>query len=237
MAYKLFYGSSVLFDPTTDDVIYDAKLTAKSNTSDYLDFSIPYGHSVYDELDVQSEIVSLYWDDECLYTGVIQTIETDMQGNLDISCVGALDWLSDSFVRPYSTLSGEQDLTAPSEVDGLFKWYIDQHNENCLDSRKYFNVGVNQGSQLDSNNYVYRSSEQLPTTLNEIQDKIIGYLGGYLFVDYEPLTINLYADVHSTNAQVIDFGVNLTNFHPQQQRVSNIPLFDLLAQHQVQVRM
>ena len=212
MAYKLYYGSYVLFDPMSDNIVYDAKLTSQSNTSDYLDFIVPYGHILYNYLAVQDETVKLYWDDECLYVGVIQSIETDMQGNLTIACVGALDWLSDSIVRPYSTLFGEEDLNPPSTVDGLFQWYIDQHNTHCLDTRKFFNVGINQGSQLDSNNYIYRSSTSLPTTLAEIQEKIINDLGGYLFVDYEPLTINLYSDVHSSNAQIIDFGVNLIDF-------------------------
>ena len=212
MAYKLYYGSNALFDPYTDNTVYDAKLTAKANTSDYLDFTVPYGHDLYDSLEVKAETVKLYWDKDCLYVGTIESIETDIQGNLGITCTGALDWLADSVVRPYSTVEGEQPLTAPSSVDGLFGWYIDQHNEHCLDTRKQFSVGENQGALLDDNNYVYRSNESTPTTLDEVQGKIIDELGGYLFVDYEPLTIDLYADVHTTNAQVIDFGVNITDF-------------------------
>lgn len=212
MAYKLYYGSGALFDPTTDNVVYDAKLTAKTNTSDYLDFTVPYGHDLYSTLAVKAETVKLYWDKDCLYVGTIESIETDLEGNLDITCTGALDWLADTVVRPYSTIEGEQPLTAPTSVNALFEWYVKQHNDHCMDSRKQFTVGVNQGAFLDENNYVYRESEQLPTTLDEIQDKIIDELGGYLFVRYEPLTIDLYADVHTTNAQIIDFGVNITDF-------------------------
>lgn len=210
--YHLYYGSEFLFDPYTDNVVYDAKLTAKTNTSDYLDFTVPYGHELYTSLAVQAETVTLYWDEDCLYMGTIQSIETDMEGNLAITCVGALDWLNDSLVRPYSTIEGEQPLTAPSAPDGLFRWYINQHNEHCMDSRKQFAIGENQAALLDKNNYVYRSSESAAVTLDELQNKIVDELGGYLFVDYNPLTINLYSDVHTTNAQIIDFGVNLTDF-------------------------
>jgi hypothetical protein len=210
--YRLYYGSEFLFDPYTDNIVYDAKLTAKTNTSDYLDFTVPYGHDLYDSLAVKAETVKLYWDKDCLYVGTIESIETDIQGNLDVTCTGALDWLADSIVRPYSTVEGEQPLTAPTSVDGLFEWYIDQHNEHCLDTRKQFSVGENQGALLDENNYVYRASGQMPDTLSEVKSKIISDLGGYLFVNYEPLTIDLYADVHTTNAQIIDFGVNITDF-------------------------
>jgi hypothetical protein len=211
--YRLYYGDALLYDPLTNDTVTDGKLTAKTNNPDYLDFTVPYGHALYGTIAEQGETVSLYWDDVCLFVGSIESIETDIEGNKDVSCNGALSWLSDSVVRPYSTVAGEQANTAPSSVDGLFSWYIEQHNAHCLDSRKQFAVGVNQGAALDSNNYIYRSSEQLPETWSEIKSKLINSLGGYVTVDYrDPLTVNYYADVHETNAQIIDFGVNITNF-------------------------
>lgn len=211
--YKLYYGAALLYDPLTNDTVTGGKLTAKTNNPDYLDFTVPYGHALYGAIAEQGETVSLYWDETCLFVGSIESIETDIEGNKDVSCNGALSWLSDSVVRPYSTIAGEQANTAPSSVDGLFSWYIDQHNAHCLDSRKQFTVGVNQGAALDANNYVYRSSEQLPETWAEIKSKLINSLGGYVTVDYrDPLTVNYYADVHDTNAQIIDFGVNITDF-------------------------
>ena len=211
--YRLYYGDALLYDPLTSDTVTDGRLTAKTNNPDYLDFTVPYGHALYGTIAEQGETVSLYWDDTCLFVGSIESIETDIEGNKDVSCNGALSWLSDSVVRPYSTVAGEQANTAPSSVDGLFSWYIEQHNAHCLDSRKQFAVGVNQGAALDSNNYIYRSSEQLPETWAEIKSKLVNSLGGYVTVDYrDPLTVNYYADVHDTNSQVIDFGVNITSF-------------------------
>jgi hypothetical protein len=211
--YKLYYGRELLYDPLTNDTVTDGKLTAKTNNPDYLDFTVPYGHALYGTIREQGETVSLYWGDTCLFVGSIESIETDIEGNKDVSCNGALSWLSDSVVRPYSTVAGEQANTAPSSVDGLFSWYIEQHNAHCLDSRKQFAVGANQGAALDANNYVYRSSEQLPETWAEIKSKLINSLGGYVTVDYrDPLTVNYYADVHDTNSQIIDFGVNITKF-------------------------
>ena len=213
MAYRLTYGDGILFDPYTADVVYDAELTAKSNNPDYLDFTVPYGHALYGSVRERGEVVRLEWDGAPLFVGEIESIDVDIEGNKEVACVGALDWLGDTVVRPYSTLEGEQPNAAPSTVDGLFAWYVDQHNAHILDDRRRFSVGVNQGWALDENNHVYRSSEQLPTTWDEISDKIVGNLGGYVTVDYgETCAVNLYADVHETNAQVIDFGVNITDF-------------------------
>lgn len=212
MAYRLTYGNDILFDPYTTDEVCDAKLTAKSNNPDYLDFTVPYAHAAYGEVRERGEVVRLEWDGEALFLGEVESVEVDLEGNKQVACVGALSWLGDTVVRPYSTLEGEQPNTAPSTVDGLFAWYVDRHNAHILDDRRRFAVGVNQGWALDANNHVYRSSEQLPTTWDEISDKILGSLGGYVRVRYDPLTVDLYADVRDANAQVIDFGVNITGF-------------------------
>lgn len=212
MAYRLLYGSYTLYDPFTDDTVTDVKLTAKSNNPDYLDFTISYTHSLYNVIAEKAGFVYLYWDKELLFLGEIESIETELEGDKSVSCNGALAWLSDTVVRRYSTIAGEEDLTAPSSPAGLFQWYITQHNEHVRDSHKQFSVGVNQGSALDTNDYIYRSSTSIPETWAEIEDKLIDSLGGYVFVDYDPLTISWYADVHDKNTQIVDFGVNITDF-------------------------
>lgn len=212
MPYRLTYGDGALFDPYTDDRVHDARLTAKVNSPDYLDFTLPPGHSLYGEVRERGELVRLEWDGACLFLGEVESVEDGIDGEREVACVGALSWLGDTVVRPYSTVAGEAGLTAPDTVDGLFEWYVDQHNGHCLDSRRRFSVGANQGAALDANNHVYRASEQLPATWDEIDDKILSPLGGYVTVGYDPLTVSLHADVHETNAQVIDFGVNITDF-------------------------
>lgn len=211
MAYALLYGDRILYDPYTDSTVTSAKLTAKSNNPDYLDFDMPRTHALYDEVRERGDLVTLEWDGVTLFTGEVETIECDFEGTKSISCVGGLSWLNDTVVRPYSTIGSEGGLTAPSTVDGLFEWYVRQHNQHAADSRRTFQIGTNQGAALDANNHVYRASSQLPTTWDEIDDKILGTLGGYVTVDYSPLTVSLWADVHEQNEQVIDLGVNLTD--------------------------
>ena len=214
MAYKLMYNDGILFEPFSDDVVYDAKLTARYNNPDYLDFTLPYSHSLYSTVAERAGVIKLYFDNVLLFDGEITSIAIDMEGNKSISCDGALAYLQDSLVRPYSTIKDEEQYTAPSTVNGLFQWYIDQHNEHVMDPRKQFTVNINQGASLDSNNYVYRSNSGLPTTWSEINDKLIDSLGGYLFVDYEDTVhiLNYYSDVHDNNTQIIDFGVNISDF-------------------------
>lgn len=214
MGYKVLYDNQLLFDPYTDDRITDTKLSSKLNAASYFDFTIAPTHSLYSKLAERAGEVRIYFNDLILFKGEISQIEEDFEGNYSVSCTGVLDYLTATRVRPYSTVEGEQPLKAPSSYDGYFQWLIDQHNSNCLDSRKRFSVGVNQGNMLDKNNYIYRSSEQRPTTASEIEDKILNSAGGYLFVRYkDDLNIlDLYADVHDVNTQIIDYGVNMLDF-------------------------
>lgn len=214
MGYKILYGNELLLDSCTDDVVTDTQLTSSINTASYFDFTIAPTHSLYNTVAERAELVSVYFNKIKLFSGEITEIELDLEGYKSITCTGVLDYLGDTVVRPYSTIEGEEDLTAPSSVDGYFQWLIDQHNEHCLDARKQFSVGVNQGNMLDDNNYIYRASSQRPTTASEIENKILDSLGGYLFVRYEnDLNIlDFYADAHEANTQIIDFGVNITDF-------------------------
>lgn len=214
MGYKILYDNQILFDPYTDDRITDTKLSNKINAVSYFDFTIATTHSLYSKIAERAGEVRIYFDNLILFKGEIAKIEEDFEGNKSVSCNGVLDYLTATRVRPYSTIKGEQPLTCPSTFEGYFQWLIDQHNSNCLDSRKHFSVGVNQGAMLDKNNYIYRSSEQRPTTASEIEDKILNSAGGYLFVRYkDDLNIlDLYADVHDVNTQIIDYGVNMIDF-------------------------
>ena len=214
MGYRVLYDNQLLFDPYTDDRITDTKLSSKLNAASYFDFTIAPTHSLYSKLAERAGEVRIYFNNLILFKGEITKIDEDFEGNYSVSCTGVLDYLTATRVRPYSTVEGEQPLKAPSSYDGYFQWLIDQHNSNCLDSRKHFSVGVNQGNMLDKNNYIYRSSEQRPTTASEIEDKILNSAGCYLFVRYEDdlNILDLYADVHDVNTQIIDYGVNMLDF-------------------------
>ena len=214
--YRITYDGLTIFDPygNANEVVSDASMSVEVNASAYLDFTMAITHPLYDTIRERAGVVTLTWDSTVLFEGIIESIEMDIQGNKSISCVSAMDYLNDTHVRPYSTVAGEADLTAPSSVDGYFQWLIDQHNDHVLDASKIFDVGINQGANLQQNNFIYRSSESEPTTASEITDQILDSLGGYLTMRYEDgrKVLDLYADLHTMNAQIVDFGVNITDF-------------------------
>lgn len=215
MAYRILYGSEVVWEPYSDskDAVTDVELSMSVNAAKYLDFTMPPTHSLYNKIAERSSTVWVYADKKVIYKGFISNITTDIYGYKSVSCTSVMNYLGDTHVRDYSTISGEQTLTAPSTLNGLFQWYIDQHNSRCLDPKKKFKIGVNEADLLDPNNYVYRSSTQFPTTSEEIENKILDS-GGYIFERYEgnDNILDIYADAHEANTQILDFGVNITDF-------------------------
>lgn len=191
-----------------------AKIKINSDRVAYLDFEIPVTNKAYGLLNEKTSTVKVYKDNVLTYKFFIDTIEDDFYYNKSVSCTSVVEYLSDSMVRPYSTIESEPGLLAPSSLDGYFQWLIDQHNAVC-DTKKKFYVGVNQGASLDNNNYVYRASTQTPTVSSEIKDKILTpYPSAYITVSFdgEKNIINLYSDIYDKNDQLIDFGVNLLDF-------------------------
>ena len=210
--YQLTYDSKILFDPYMQSTaITDAKYTGKSNSVSYLDFTIAPTHPLYNTIEKDKGLVEFYSDNVLKFRGKINEIEIDDYGYKIVSCNSVLQYLNHTRVRSYSTVPGDADLTAPTSVEGYFQWLIDQHNLHVKDASERFEVGVNQGAALDKNDYILRSNDNYPTTLDEINDKVLDSLGGYLFVEYKDdrNILNLYADVHSTNSQIIDFGSNI----------------------------
>ena len=215
MAYRILYGTDILWEPYSDntDAITDASMSVNMNAAKYLDFTMPPTHSLYNVIAERDKLIRLYANNKLIYKGYITKITLDMEGYKQVNCSSVMSYLGDTHVRDYSTIEGEQPLKAPTSLDGLFQWYIDQHNKHCMDPNKRFIVGVNQAGLLDENNYVYRSSTQFPTTSSEIEEKILN-LGGYIFERYEGDNniLDFYADAHEANTQILDFGVNITDF-------------------------
>lgn len=210
--YQLTYDSKILFDPYMQSTaITDAKYTGKSNSVSYLDFSIAPNHPLYNTIEKDKGLVEFYSDNVLKFRGKINEIEIDDYGYKIVACNSVLQYLNHTLVRSYSTVPGDADLTAPTSVEGYFQWLIDQHNLHVKDVSERFEIGVNQGSALDKNDYILRSNDNYPTTLDEINNKLLDNLGGYLFVEYKDdrNILNLYSDVHSTNSQIIDFGSNI----------------------------
>lgn len=216
--YFVKYGEEYLHDPRVSGcVLIDLSFDAEENTCGYCDFSIYPTHPLHGKLkerDADNPVV-VYDDDTVLFYGFIYELGAEFYQNGQVKCMGELGYLSESIVRPYATLSNGygEGHQPPTSVDGYFEWLIAQHNEQVKDNKR-FTVGINQGSALDINNYIYRASTEYPTTWEEINDKLLTELGGCIRTRHEDDVryIDYLSEWTDTNTQILDFGQNLTDY-------------------------
>lgn len=214
--YIVKYGKEYLHDPNVDDcLLVDMSLDAEENTCGYCDFTIYPSHPMYNKLKERDadNPITVYDGDILLFTGFIYELGKEFYLDGKVKCKGELDYLSESIVRPYSTLQNGYGSQPPTSVTGYFEWLISQHNDQVKDNKR-FTVGINQGASLDPNNYIYRESTKYPTTWKEIGEKLLDDLGGYLRIRHEGDTryIDYLSEWTDTNTQILDFGKNLTDY-------------------------
>ena len=217
--YSITYGDDLLYDPLDADVypVSDVSLSAEINGSGSCEFSITKKHPLYDVIDLYDtdRLVTVTEDSHILFKGYVASVDEDEYGVRTYSCTGILSFLKKSVVRPYSTdAEDEKHVKAPSTIDGFFNWLISEHN-NHTDSRKRFIVGRNEGDIVRRENVIHASSDSASTTANVFQSELLDGLGGYVFVRYgdDGVTyLDYLSECRDTNAQVIDFGVNLVSY-------------------------
>lgn len=214
--YFVKYGKEYLHDPRSKGyILLDLTIDCEENSCGYCDFTIYPDHPMYGKLrerDADNPI-EVYDDDILLFAGFIYELGKEFYLNGQVRCKGELDYLSESIVRPYSTLQRGYGNLAPYSLNSYFEWLIDQHNRQVSDN-KQFKIGHVYLSNLDKSNYIYAENDMYPSTIEEISEKLINVYGGYLQVRHENGSryIDYIAEWSDENTQVLDFGVNLTDY-------------------------
>ena len=171
--YFVKYGKEYLHDPRSKGyILLDLTIDCEENSCGYCDFTIYPDHPMYGKLrerDADNPI-EVYDDDILLFAGFIYELGKEFYLNGQVRCKGELDYLSESIVRPYSTLQRGYGNLAPYSLNSYFEWLIDQHNNQVSDN-KQFKIGHVYLSNLDKNNYIYAENDMYPSTVEEISEK------------------------------------------------------------------
>ena len=215
--YFVKYGRELLHDPRTDEcILADLTFEGAENEHSTCSFSLHPGHPLYDavrEKDHVNEVV-VYDDrlgeDDPYFVGQVEEVVQEFDLMKTVSCTGELDYLNDSLARPY-TSSGSHTVTVNN--GDYFRWLVEESHNSQVDARKRFLVDVNQASVMGGTAATMTSDGSYPTTGEVIAEMLDTYggvlrvkrIGGVRYVDY-------LTEWEDTNAQVFDFGVNITDF-------------------------
>jgi hypothetical protein len=216
--YTVKADNELLYAPGAEHLkLFSLVLTQDVNAADSLVFSFYPGHPFYNRLEEMGTMVNVYLDTEWLFRGRVlkEVMAWDMLKT--ITCEGEFAFLGDSIVRPYSW----PDNVHPelNSVKDFLAWLMLEHNDQVggVDPQPYNWKGFNLGEVTipEANQKIIRANINYPTTLKEIQDKLLNMLGGFITFSSDPLGISPYRFINYVATgnrgckQVIRLGENL----------------------------
>ena len=202
--YRITADNNTLWSPGFDKKkLASPKLSLETNKIGSLSFTIYPDHANYNDLVKMQSIVTVYQGEDILFKGRIFSDNGDFRKAKKVEVEGLLGYFNDSIVRPYSY---------QGSVSGYLEFLITQHNSQEPE-KKQFKLGV--VTVTDPNDYITRASSDYPKTWDEINDKLIKLLGGYIKIRYEEdgNYIDYLADFTSVSPQKIQYAVNLLDLN------------------------
>lgn len=201
--YKIKCDDLTLYNPIKKDlVVGDPNLNLEVNKAGSLTFSIYPDHVYYNRLEKMKSILTVYQDNKVLFKGRVFSDTVNFYKVKKIEVEGLLAYFNDTVVRPYSF---------EGSVLGYLTFLINQHNAQVEEFQR-FKIGT--VTVEDPNDYIVRSSSATTDarkTWEEIEEKLINTLGGYLCIRYEDNGnyIDYLADYTDVSTQPIKYAVNL----------------------------
>jgi phage minor structural protein len=203
-------SNKVLWAPGLEDhnyILYSAILELELNHSGKLTFQMSPKHPLYGQLQKRKSIVTVIRNGSEVWRGRVLDSKKDFYKRKTVVCEGALSYLLDVTVRPY-TFNGT--------IKEYFRHILTLYNMDCDDDKRF---GLGDVTAVDLNTEISiteQSSLEYPSVLDEFNDKIVSKYGGYLRVRrvtdgfYRHLfRLDYLSTSGSTINQKIEFGKNL----------------------------
>lgn len=200
--FRVLADGDLVYDPLLQDdgyVITDQKLSMKVRAAGSYEFTIAPNNPAFGTIKEMVTVVTVYRGQYLEFAGRVLHCEKDFYGRKNVFVEGVYAYLNDSIVRPY---------TFKGSVETYFKQLIDNHNSQVQTDRQ-FKAGICEIE--DPNNLIVRENNDYPSTRTEIENKLVGLLGGYLVPRYESgeWYLDYLKTPGETGDQVIEFGHNL----------------------------
>lgn len=198
--YTIKLDDSYLLYPSIEDLsLANAELSLEVNTAGNLSFTIYPNNPLYGSIKKLKSIVEVYQDGALLFRGRVLTETLNFDKSMDVFCEGELAYFNDSVMRPYDFAGS---------ITEYLQLLLDSHNAQVDESKRFTLSNV---TVTDPNDYIVRSTINHVKTWQEINDKLLSSLGGYLIirrVDGKNY-LDYLADSPYMSLQKVELGQNL----------------------------
>ena len=201
--YKINCDKKILHDIRDENLqVINPSLSLKLNSFGELNFSILDSHENKECIKKLVSNIEVFDDNNLIFAGRSLTDEKDFYKTGQVYCEGELAFLVDTIIRPYEI----HDLT----VKEYLKFLINSHN-NQVEDKKKFVLGIVDVIDPAGDGLLYRKNESYVSTWNEIKEKLINRLGGYLRIRHDGNTkyLDYVQQYGKKSTQTIVFGENI----------------------------
>ena len=196
--YRILCDSYVLYDPRLPELfVFEPELTQKKNEPGELTFKIPKEHPNYGVLEKLKSRIKVYRDDTLIWIGRVIEDERDLYESRKVVAEGALSFLLDSVLRPFSF---------EGTVTELFKWVLVAHNAQVNESQRFV-IGT-----CDLTGSISIAAKDYLSAWQALRTCLLDTRGGYLIIRFdenENPILDFLSDVPDTSTQRIELGENL----------------------------
>ena len=214
-----------IFSDTVDDAslkLISPNLSLSAGAAGSFSFTAIPGSAAYSGVAVQRLVTTIIVerDGKEIWRGRPITDKDNFAKEREVTCEGALAFLNDSRVQPTMSVgSGKITISPNAELGGdpyiLIEKLLEAHNRQVPENRKIY-AGAKPSAYISGS--VKNFKPNFETTLDVINSKIVGELGGIIEVKYEPdaeipgLYLYYYSTYPEEATQTIEFGKNLIDF-------------------------
>lgn len=198
--YRVYCDGDLIYHTKLQSMpIFNPVIDLEANKTGSFVFTLYQDHPRYEILRKLKSIITVFQGDYLLFRGRVLDEDIGFHNEKTVTCEGELAFLLDSILRPY-------DFTG--SITEYLQMLIDSHNAQA-DAEKRFSLGV--VTVTDPNDTITRSNIDYVTVWDEITDKLIKNLGGYIQARHEGETVYLdyLSDFTLLSPQTITFGKNL----------------------------
>lgn len=209
VGYRLTYGPEPLHDPANGLFVVDGVCKPSLTSAGELAFTLPPTHPMLGRVELlQKEVETVLYDgDEEVFRGRAMRMTRAFDNSEKYVCEGRMAYMNDVQLRPYDLA----EAGMPKTPSAYFNWLVASYNER-VDARYRVHVGVNEADRIQGT--IYRSNSKLSSVRQELKDKMLDSLGGYVRMRFANgmWCIDYLAEAGKESAQRIEFGKNMTDY-------------------------
>ena len=201
--YKIYHNEKLIYSPRSPDVtLGKAELTQQANCAGAIQIIMYPQNPAYQLVKEMASTITVKEDDETIYEGRITTINDEISFEKTLQTEGALAYLNDSVIRPFS-FSGD--------VSEFVTKILKEHNSQVEEGKQILVGDIGVQAALKT------TEEEYTTAMQQLQSQLPGILGGYLEIRYKNGKKYLdYLEKRTLiNTQVIEYGENMVDLSDQ----------------------